>query len=82
MSAQEAVSGDFGLLVLAMCVVLAVVGLVVELVSAGRALSPGARGRIGIALVGAVCALSLVAVTSVAVSDSGWEAPCPTGSRS
>ena len=69
--AQEVVAGDFGLLLLALCVGLLAAGLTVEAVSARRTLSLRVRRRTGIALAALACALPLAALASVAVSDRG-----------
>ena len=71
LAAREAVAGDFGLLVLLMTSVLLAVGLVGEHVGSGRALHLVTRRRLGVAAVAAVCAVPLVALTSVAASDRG-----------
>jgi hypothetical protein len=70
-SAREAVAGDFGLMLLAMCVALLAAGLVVGMALARRAPSLPVRRRAGVALAVLACALPLVTLTSVAMSDRG-----------
>ena len=71
LAAREAVAGEFGLLVLLMTTVLLVVGLLGEHVGSGRALPLVTRRRLGVAAVVVTCAVPLVALTSVAMSDRG-----------
>jgi len=70
-AAQEAVAGDFGLLVVAMLAVLLVAGLAVVRIASRWAPSLRVRHRAGVALVAIACALPLVAVASVALGDRG-----------
>ncbi len=70
-SAREAVAGEFGLMVLAMCAGLLAAGLAVSLAGARRPPSVPVRRRAGVALAVVACALPLVALTSVAFSDRG-----------
>ena len=71
LAAREAVAGDFGLLVLLMTSVLLAVGLLGEHVGSGRALGLVTRRRLGVAAVVVACAVPLIALTSVAMSDRG-----------
>ncbi|HZI90160.1 MAG TPA: tetratricopeptide repeat protein [Thermoleophilaceae bacterium] len=68
---QEAVAGDFGLLLVALCAVLLAAGLAVEAVTARRTLSLRTRRRAGIGLAVVACALPLATLASVAMSDRG-----------
>ena len=72
LSAREAVAGDFGLLLALIIILLLVAGLVVERVGSGRTTSLGARRRLGLAALAAVCVVPLVGLTSVAMSDRGF----------
>ena len=71
LSAREAVAGEFGLLVLAMVLVLLAWGLVADRMGDGLAPSLRSRRRIGAAAIAAACLLPLVVLTSVAMSDRG-----------
>ena len=69
--AQEAVAGDFGLLVLASCAVLVAAGVLSYAVSSRWTPSLRGRQRAGIVLIAAACAVPLVALASVATGDRG-----------
>jgi len=69
--AQDAVAGDFGLLVLALCAVLLAAGVLTHHIALRRAPSLHVRRRAGTVLVAAACALPLVALVAVATSDRG-----------
>lgn len=71
LSAREAIAGDFGLMLLAMCALLLAAGLASERLQARRAPSLQLRRRASIGFAAAACALSLVGLTSVAASDRG-----------
>ena len=71
LSARESVAGDFGLLLLLMVVVLFLAGLAVNVGLARSVASMRVRRRVGIAALAVACAIPLVALTSVAVSDGG-----------
>jgi hypothetical protein len=71
LAAKESVAGDFGLLVVLMCLVLLLAGLAVNL-GLGRLAPPmRLRRRVGIAALVVACAIPLLAFTSVAFSDRG-----------
>jgi type II secretory pathway component PulM len=71
LAAKEDVAGEFGLLLLLMILVLAAAGLGVEAALERRALPERIRRRVGIAAIAVVCALPVVAFTSVAFSSRG-----------
>jgi len=71
LSAREDVATKFGLLLLATCTLVFGAGLLVGRLAARRPISELLRRRIGIAAVAAVCAVPLVLVATVAVSDRG-----------
>ena len=68
---QESVAGDFGLMLLAVCVLLLLAGLLLQDVCTRTAPSLRVRRRAGVVLAAIACGLPLVALTSVAVSDRG-----------
>ena len=70
-SAREAVAGEFGLMLLALIVGLFAAGLAVQTASLRRAPSLPVRRRTGIALAVVACAVPLLGLTSVAMSDRG-----------
>ena len=69
--AQEAVGGDFGLLVGAMLISLLAAGLAVVAISSRWSPSLPTRRRAGASLIAVACILPLVALGSVAVGDKG-----------
>lgn len=71
LSAREAVAGDFGLMMLGLCGALLAVGLAVGRMSTRRQPSLRVRRRAGLAVGVVACALPLVGLTSLAVSDRG-----------
>ncbi len=71
LSAKEAVAGEFGLLVLLLCLVLLAVGYAINMGDARGVVPVRAQRRIGIAAVVVACVVPLVAFTSVAFSDRG-----------
>ena len=71
LSAREAVAGELGLLLVLMTLLLLAGGLLGERLRHGRTLSLPARRRLGVAAVAAICALPLLVLTSVAMSDRG-----------
>ncbi|HYP47108.1 MAG TPA: O-antigen ligase family protein [Thermoleophilaceae bacterium] len=71
LASKEAVAGDFGLLLLLLGVVLVAAGVAVDVAHA-RGVVPGRhRRRIGIAALAVACAIPLVALMSVALSERG-----------
>ena len=71
LSSREAVAGDFGLLMLALCAGLLIGGLAIELVHDRRVPSLRLRRRTGAALATLACALALAGLVSLAVSERG-----------
>ena len=71
LAAKEAVAGEFGLLVLLMGVALLLAGLAVNIGVPRLEPSMQLRRRVGIAAIVAVCAIPLVALAGVAMSDRG-----------
>ncbi|MEJ7788565.1 MAG: O-antigen ligase family protein [Thermoleophilaceae bacterium] len=68
---RESVAGDFGLMLLALCLGLAVAGLVVQGVRTRRAPSLAVRRRAGLTVAALACLAALVTVGSVALTDRG-----------
>ena len=71
LSSREAVAGDFGLMVLALCAGLLAAGLAVELVHERRIPSLQWRNRAGGAVAALGCVLALAGVVSLAISERG-----------
>jgi tetratricopeptide (TPR) repeat protein len=71
LAVKESIAGEFGLLLLLMCVVLLVAGLAVNLGLERAAPSMRMRRRVGIAALAAACLVPLALFTSVAFSDRG-----------
>jgi hypothetical protein len=71
LAVKESVAGEFGLLLLLMAVLLVLAGLAVNLGHTRIAPTMQIRRRVGTAVLVVVCAVPLVAFTSVAFSDRG-----------
>ena len=71
LSSREAVAGDFGLLVLALCAGLLAAGLAIELVHARRIPSLRLRRRAGATVAALAGALAVAGVVSLAISERG-----------
>jgi hypothetical protein len=71
LAVKQSVAGTFGALVALMVVLLALAGVAIEVGARLRPPSMRLRRRVGIAAVVAACAIPLVALASVAVSDRG-----------
>jgi hypothetical protein len=71
LAVKESVAGTFGALVALMVVLLALAGVAIEVGARLRPPSMRLRRRVGIAAVAVACAIPLVALASVAVTDRG-----------
>lgn len=71
LSSREAVAGDFGLMVVGLCVGLLAAGLAIEGLRARRTPSLGLRRRAGAAVAALACGLALAGLVSVAVTERG-----------
>lgn len=71
LSVRESAAGEFGLLLLTMCVALLAIGLMVGFRVSREAPSPRIRRRVGLAAAAVTVLIPLVAFTSVAFSQRG-----------
>jgi hypothetical protein len=71
LAVKESVAGTFGLLVALMVVGLAVAGMAIEVGARLRPPSMRLRRRVGIAAIAVACAIPVIALGSVVVSDRG-----------
>lgn len=71
LAVKESAAGEFGLLILLAAVLLYLAGLALGFGETRAAPPPRIQRRVGIAVVAVVCAIPLLAFTSVAVSDRG-----------
>jgi len=71
LAVKESVAGEFGLLLVLMALCLLLAGLAVNIALARYRAPMELRRRVGIAAVAVVCAVPLVALGSVALSDRG-----------
>jgi hypothetical protein len=71
LSVRESVAGEFGFLLLTMCVLLLAAGLAIGFSVGRRAPTALTRRRVGVAAVTFACLVPLVAFTSVAFSQRG-----------